>query len=205
MKRLVAYSSISHMGYVLVALSSVAGAAGVVSATGLTGAAMQMFTHGAITGLMFLMVGLAYEKAHTRHIPDLGGLASRMPLIATGFLIAGLASLGLPGTSGFVSEILIFLGTFPVWGWWTGVAVFGVVITAGYVLWMIQRTMFGPQLPRFSNVRDATKLEMVPVLALIVAVLAVGIYPAFVSDLFADGLTDIVDSIRQSARLSMMP
>lgn len=205
MKRLVAYSSISHMGYVLVALSSVAGAAGVVSATGLTGAAMQMFTHGAITGLMFLMVGLAYEKAHTRHIPDLGGLASRMPLIATGFLIAGLASLGLPGTSGFVSEILIFLGTFPVWGWWTGVAVFGVVITAGYVLWMIQRTMFGPQLPRFSNVRDATKLEMVPVLALIVAVLAVGIYPAFVSDLFADGLTDIVDSIRQSARLAMMP
>ena len=85
------------MGYVLVGISSVVGVAGVVSPVGLTGAAMQMFTHGTITGLMFLMVGLAYEKAHTRHIPDLGGLATRMPVIAVGFLIAGLASLGLPG------------------------------------------------------------------------------------------------------------
>ena len=97
MKRLVAFSSISHMGYVLVGISSVAGVAGAVSPLGLTGAAMQMFTHGTITGLMFLMVGLAYEKAHTRHIPDLGGLATRMPVIAVGFLIAGLASLGTAG------------------------------------------------------------------------------------------------------------
>ena len=205
LKRLVAFSSISHMGYVLVGISSVVGVAGVVSPVGLTGAAMQMFTHGTITGLMFLMVGLAYEKAHTRHIPDLGGLATRMPVIAVGFLIAGLASLGLPGTSGFVSEILIFLGTFPVWGWWTGIAAFGVVITAGYILWMLQRTMFGPQLPRFSDVRDATKMEMVPVLALVAAVLVVGIYPSFISDYFSEGLTGIVDSIQQSAQLAMAP
>ena len=205
MKRLVAFSSISHMGYVLVGISSVVGVAGVVSPVGLTGAAMQMFTHGTITGLMFLMVGLAYEKAHTRHIPDLGGLATRMPVIAVGFLIAGLASLGLPGTSGFVSEILIFLGTFPVWGWWTGIAAFGVVITAGYILWMLQRTMFGPQLSRFSDVRDATKMEMVPVLALVAAVLVVGIYPALISDYFSEGLTGIVDSIQQSAQLAMAP
>ena len=205
LKRLVAFSSISHMGYVLVGISSVVGVAGVVSPVGLTGAAMQMFTHGTITGLMFLMVGLAYEKAHTRHIPDLGGLATRMPVIAVGFLIAGLASLGLPGTSGFVSEILIFLGTFPVWGWWTGIAAFGVVITAGYILWMLQRTMFGPQLSRFSDVRDATKMEMVPVLALVAAVLVVGIYPALISDYFSEGLTGIVDSIQQSAQLAMAP
>ena len=205
LKRLVAFSSISHMGYVLVGISSVVGVAGVVSPVGLTGAAMQMFTHGTITGLMFLMVGLAYEKAHTRHIPDLGGLATRMPVIAVGFLIAGLASLGLPGTSGFVSEILIFLGTFPVWGWWTGIAAFGVVITAGYILWMLQRTMFGPQLSRFSDVRDATKMEMVPVLALVAAVLVVGIYPSLISDYFSEGLTGIVDSIQQSAQLAMAP
>ena len=205
LKRLVAFSSISHMGYVLVGISSVVGVAGVVSPVGLTGAAMQMFTHGTITGLMFLMVGLAYEKAHTRHIPDLGGLATRMPVIAVGFLIAGLASLGLPGTSGFVSEILIFLGTFPVWGWWTGIAAFGVVITAGYILWMLQRTMFGPQLPRFSDVRDATKMEMVPILALVAAVLVVGIYPSVISDYFSEGLTGIVDSIQQSAQLAMAP
>ena len=205
LKRLVAFSSISHMGYVLVGISSVVGVAGVVSPVGLTGAAMQMFTHGTITGLMFLMVGLAYEKAHTRHIPDLGGLATRMPVIAVGFLIAGLASLGLPGTSGFVSEILIFLGTFPVWGWWTGIAAFGVVITAGYILWMLQRTMFGPQLSRFSDVRDATRMEMVPVLALVAAVLVVGIYPSVISDYFSEGLTGIVDSIQQSAQLAMAP
>jgi NADH-quinone oxidoreductase subunit M len=203
MKRLVAYSSISHMGYVLVGISSVAGVAGVVSPTGLTGAAMQMFTHGTITGLMFLMVGLTYEKVHTRHIPDLGGLATRMPVIAIGFMIAGLASLGLPGTSGFVAEILIFLGTFPVWSWWTGIAAFGVVITAGYILWMLQRTMFGPQIPRFSNVRDATKMEMVPIAVLVAAVLVVGIYPAIITDFFTEGLTDIVDSIQQSAQLAM--
>jgi len=152
---------------------------------------------------MFLMVGLTYEKVHTRHIPDLGGLATRMPVIAIGFMIAGLASLGLPGTSGFVAEILIFLGTFPVWSWWTGIAAFGVVITAGYILWMLQRTMFGPQIPRFSNVRDATKMEMVPIAVLVAAVLVVGIYPAIITDFFTEGLTDIVDSIQQSAQLAM--
>ena len=203
MKRLVAYSSISHMGYVLVGISSVAGVAGVVSPTGLTGASMQMFTHGTITGLMFLMVGLTYEKVHTRHIPDLGGLATRMPIIAVGFMVAGLASLGLPGTSGFVAEILIFLGTFPVWSWWTGIAAFGVVITAGYILWMLQRTMFGPQIPRFSNVRDATKMEMLPIAVLVAAVLVVGIYPAIITDFFTEGLADVVDSIQQSAQLAM--
>ncbi|MCX8214128.1 MAG: NADH-quinone oxidoreductase subunit M, partial [SAR202 cluster bacterium] len=115
LKRLIAFSSVSHMGFVLIGISSVAGAAGVVSPVGLSGAALQMFTHGTIAGLMFLVVGLMYEKAHTRYIPDLGGLATRMPVIAAVFLLAGLASLGLPGTSGFVSEILVFLGAFPVY------------------------------------------------------------------------------------------
>ena len=189
MKRLVAFSSISHMGYVLVGISSVVGVAGVVSPVGLTGAAMQMFTHGTITGLMFLMVGTRVrEGPHAAHSPTSADSRRGLPVIAVGFLIAGLASLGLPGTSGFVSEILIFLGTFPVWGWWTGVAAFGVVITAGYILWMLQRTMFGPQLARFSDVRDATKMEMVPIAALVIAVLAVGIYPSFISDYFTEGL-----------------
>ena len=98
LKRLVAFSSISHMGYVLLGISAV-GAVGATSAVGLTGAAMQMFSHGAITGLLFVLVGLIYDKAHTRHIPDLGGLASRMPFVAVIFVVAGLASLGLPTTS----------------------------------------------------------------------------------------------------------
>ena len=195
LKRLIAFSSISHMGYVLIGISSVAGVAGSFSTVGLTGAAMQMFTHGTITGLLFLLVGLIYEKAHTRYIPDLGGLATRMPVLASAFLVAGLASLGLPGTSGFVSEILVFLGTFPVWSWATGLGAFGIVVTAGYILWMVQRSMFGPPIPRFDNVRDATRMEMVPVFVLVAAILVVGIYPAVVSDVFLDGVGPIVRAL----------
>ncbi len=204
LKRLIAFSSISHMGYVLIGISSVSGVAGAVSPVGLTGAAMQMFTHGTITGLMFLLVGFVYEKAHTRYIPDLGGLATRMPVLATVFLVAGLASLGFPGTSGFVSEIMIFLGSFPVWSWPTALAAFGIVITAGYILWMVQRTMFGPKIDRFDSVRDATVLEMVPLAVLVAAILAVGIYPSFISDVFTQGIQPIVDAL-QATELAMVP
>lgn len=196
LKRLIAFSSVSHMGFVLIGISSVAGVAGVVSPVGLSGAALQMFTHGTIAGLMFLVVGLMYEKAHTRYIPDLGGLATRMPVIAAVFLLTGLASLGLPGTSGFVSEILVFLGAFPVYSWLTGAAAFGIVITAGYILWMIQRTLFGPAKERFDSIRDATVLEMVPLLVLVVAIISVGIYPAFISDAFTLGVDPIVQAIQ---------
>ena len=195
LKRLIAFSSISHMGYVLIGISSVAGVGGVVSPVGLTGAAMQMFTHGTITGLLFLLVGYVYEKAHTRYISDLGGLATRMPVLAAVFLIAGLASLGLPGTSGFVSEILIFFGAFPVYGWATALGAFGIVVTAGYILWMVQRSFFGPQIERFENVRDASLLEMVPLFALVVAVLVVGVYPAVISDHFVAGVQPIVSNV----------
>ena len=203
LKRLIAFSSISHMGFVLVGISSVAGVAGAVSPVGLTGASMQMFTHGTITGLLFLLVGLVYDKAHTRYIPDLGGLATRMPAIAAVFLLAGLAALGLPGTSGFVSEILVFLGTFPVWRWATVLAAFGIVLTAGYILWMIQRTMFGPPVDRFESIRDASATEMVPVLVLAAAVLVVGIYPAVISDVFASGLEPIIQAIQDPAQLAL--
>ena len=196
LKRLVAFSSISHMGYVLIGVASVAGAAGAVSPVGLTGASMQMFTHGTITGLMFLLVGLLYDKAHTRYIPDLGGLATRMPVIAAAFLVAGLASLGLPGTSGFVAEILVFLGTFPVWSWATALGAFGIVITAGYILWMVQRSFFGPPIARFENIRDASALEMVPIFVLVAAILGVGIYPAVVADVFKEGIGPIVQAIQ---------
>ena len=201
LKRLVAFSSISHMGYVLLGVSSVVGVNGAVSPVGLTGAAMQMFTHGTITGLLFLLVGMVYDKAHTRHIPDLGGLATRMPVIAVGFLVAGMASLGLPGTSGFIGEILVFLGTFDVWPALTVAAVFGIVITAGYILWAIQRTLFGPALDRFKDIGDASVVEMVPMVALIAVILAVGIYPVFLTDVFAGGLDPLVRILDAGAKL----
>jgi NADH-quinone oxidoreductase subunit M len=195
LKRLVAFSSISHMGYVLIGLAAIAGATADTRTVGLTGASMQMFTHGTITGLMFLMVGLIYDRAHTRYIPDLGGLAHKMPLIAAGFLIAGLASLGLPGTSGFAAEILLFLGAFPVWGWHTGLAVFGVVITAGYILWMVQRVLFGPKIERWANLPDANRWDLVPVVLLAATIFVFGIYPAFITDVFAIGVEPIANSV----------
>ncbi len=105
LKRLIAYSSVSHMGYVLLGIAA-------LGQVGLTGAALQMFTHGTITGLLFVMVGLIYDRAHTRDIDELSGLAHTMPLAATVMVIAGLASLGLPAMSGFVAELLVFLGSF---------------------------------------------------------------------------------------------
>ncbi len=203
LKRLIAYSSISHMGYVLLGISSVAGASGLVSPVGLTGASLQMFTHGTITGLLFLLVGLLYEKTHTRHMPDLGGLASRMPLLATAFLIAGLASLGLPGLSGFPAEVTVFLGTFPVWGWATALAVFGIVITAGYILWMIQRSFFGPETKRFPHVGDATLMEVIPIAVLVIPILVIGIYPAVLTDVFKVGVLPIVDSLQSIVQASL--
>jgi NADH-quinone oxidoreductase subunit M len=196
LKRLIAFSSISHMGFVLLGLSVVVGVDGAVSTVGLTGAALQMFTHGTITGLLFLLVGYIYEKAHTRYIPDLGGLAGKMPLLTASLVVAGLASLGLPSTSGFVAEIHVFLGAFAVWSWLTAIGAFGVVITAAYVLWMIQRSMFGPRNPHLDDVSDATPLEMLPVAAMVIAIMVVGIYPSPIADVFSSGLAPIVDSLQ---------
>ena len=196
LKRLIAYSSVSHMGFVLL---GIAAAKGGTAELGMNGAALQMFTHGTITGLLFLTVGFIYEKAHTRYIPDLGGLANRMPFLAAGLLVAGLASLGLPGTSGFVAEITIFMGSFPAWHWFAALAAIGVVLTAGYILWMIQRVMFGPQLLRHNNLSNASIPEMIPVAILEASILVVGIYPAVISDVFNTGLDPIVGEITSYA------
>ena len=192
LKRLVANSSISHMGFVLLGISSVGAASGHVGPVGLTGAAMQMFSHGVVTGLLFVLVGVVYDKAHTRHIPDLGGLAGRMPFAAVAFLIAGLASLGLPATSGFAAEIMVFLGTFPVHGVLTGLATVGVLLAAGYVLWTLQRSLFGPPRERWAHLTDVSVVEAVAPALLLVAILAVGVYPALVSDVFTTGINDLL-------------
>jgi NADH-quinone oxidoreductase subunit M len=192
LKRMIAYSSVSHMGFVTLGIASVAGSGGALSSVGLNGAAMQLFTHGTITGLLFVVVGLIYERAHTRHIPDLGGLAKQMPLIALGFMIAGLASLGLPTTSGFVAELLIFLGTFQVFGVATALAAFGVVLAAGYILWTAQRTLFGPRVARWDGLTDARPVDVAAMLVLIIPIFVVGLYPKVLTDVFAVGLNPIM-------------
>ena len=193
LKRLIAFSSVSHMGLVLLGIAVSVSTAKV--ALGFSGAAMQMFTHGTITGLLFLSVGLMYDKLHTRYIPDLGGLVVRMPVLTISFVIAGLASLGLPGLSGFVSELLIFLGAFTSFPWHTGIAALGIIFAAGYILWVIQRVFFGPEKDRFKNVSDVNWLEMVPLVLLIISILIVGIFPFYLIELFEHGLSPIVNAI----------
>ena len=192
LKRLIAYSSVSHMGLVLIGLGSVAVVGGALTDAGLTGAAMQLFTHGTITGLLFVAVGILYEQTHTRHIPDLGGLANRMPILSGAFLIAGAASLGLPLLSGFVSEILVFFGAFRAFPALTILSVLGIILAAGYILWMLQRTLFGPRPARWDNLTDASPVELVPVALLVISIVAVGVYPAWLTEVFRDGLEPIV-------------
>ena len=192
LKRLIAYSSISHMGLVLLGIGSVGLVGGSFTTIGLTGAAMQLFTHGTIAGLLFLVVGLIYDKTHTRYIPDLGGLANRMPFIAVAFIIGGLASLGLPGLSGFVSEILVFFGSFKAYPWLTAFGAFGIVLTAGYILWMVERVLFGPQRDRFAHITDSSIIEAVPLVLLVISIVVVGVYPAFLTDVFKAGIEPIV-------------
>ena len=193
LKRLIAYSSVSHMGLVLVGIGSVGISEGTLSVTGLNGAAMQLFTHGTVTRLLFLSVGLVYERTHTRHIPDLGGLAGRMPVVAVAMLIAGLASLGLPGLSGFVSELLVFLGAYQAYDWPTVLAVLGIVLAAGYILWMMQRTFFGVRRDSFNDLPDASLVEALPLGLMLITIIGVGVYPSVLTDVFESGLNPMVD------------
>jgi len=155
-----------------------------------------MFTHGLITGMLFVLVGMVYDRAHTRQIDDLSGLAHRMPFIATMMVIAGLASLGLPSLAGFVSEVTVFLGAFGHHEFLTILGVIGIVLTAGYILWMIQRVFWGEPSPRWEGLTDATAWwERGPLLAMGLVILLVGVYPAVMMDLFETGVAPIAERL----------
>lgn len=189
LKRLIAYSSISHMGYVLLGISA-------MGHVGLTGATLQMFSHGLITGLLFVMVGMIYDRAHTRNVDELSGLAHATPIIATTMIIAGLASLGLPAMSGFVAEITVFLGTLDRFEAPTILGVVGIVLTAGYILWMVQRVMFGPRNERWAALPDATAWwEQAPMAAMLAVILAIGIYPARLIDVIEQAIGPIASRL----------
>ncbi len=136
-KKLVAYSSVSHMGYIIVGLF-------VMNAYGVSGALYQMLNHGVSTGALFIMIGMIYERTHSREISKYGGLAAAMPLFTIGFVIVTLSSIAVPMTNGFVGEFLILLGSFQYSPWVAAVSVTGVVFGAAYMLWMVKRVFFGP-------------------------------------------------------------
>lgn len=185
-KRLIAYSSVSHMGLVLLGI-------GALGNTGLVGATYQMLAHGLITGLMFVMVGLMYERTHTREIARLGGLARQMPLIATGMVFAGFASLGLPALAGFIAEITVFLGTFQKYEWAVLMSIFGVVLSAGYVLWMLQRVVFGPVKHEWDGLTDQRHWwEHTVVVGLAALVILLGVYPDIMTEMIEPAIETIM-------------
>jgi NADH-quinone oxidoreductase subunit M len=185
-KKLVAYSSVSHMGIVLLGISA-------LGTTGIVGATYQMLAHGVITGLLFVMIGLMYERTHTREIGRLGGLSRQMPLIATGLVFAGFASLGLPALGGFIAEVLVFLGTFERYEWAVLLSIFGVVLSAGYVLWMLQRVTFGPVRHEWDGLEDQHHWwEHAAVLGLAAFIVLLGVYPKIVTDMLNPAVESIV-------------
>ncbi len=184
-KRLVAYSSVSHMGFVLLGLSS-------LTPEGMNGALLQMFTHGTITGGMFLLVGVLYDRTHTRQLDAFGGLGAVVPRYTACLYVFGLASLGLPGLSGFVGEFLSLAGTFGVWPWQTAVSVLGIVAAAAYMLTVLQRVLLGPVNPRWAHMPDMTVRELISVVPLFVLVVLVGVYPLFVLSLQDAGIHALI-------------
>jgi NADH-quinone oxidoreductase subunit M len=173
LKYVIAYSSVSHMGLVML------GAATLTEA-GLNGSVFQMFAHGVMTGLFFALVGLVYEKTHSREIFRMGGFGRVMPGIATAFTIGGLSSLGLPATSGFVAEVLTFMGAWrSPHRWWLLPAVAGTFLTAVYVLRVTKQIFWGPPSPHFSHLEDARGPEWVAIVLLVAVIIAFGMAPGF--------------------------
>jgi NADH-quinone oxidoreductase subunit M len=188
-KKLVAYSSVSHLGFVIVGMF-------VFNEQGLHGAVLQMVNHGLSTGALFLLVGMIYERRHTRMISEFGGIAKQMPRYFFFFLIVLLSSIGLPLLNGFVGEFLILLGAFRAKFWIAFAATTGVVLGAVYMLWMFQRFMFGP-LNRSENkeLKDLDAREVAILVPIVLAMFWIGIY----SNSFLRKLDSAVDrSIRSS-------
>ena len=183
LKKLIAYSSVSHMGFVLLGIFA-------LNQLSFSGAVLQMFSHGLITGLLFAMVGLVYDKTHQRQIPLLGGLARQMPVICVVFSVAGLAALGLPTTIGFAAEFTVFMGSYnssAFYGIQTCVvlAVLGIVVGAGYILWMLERVFYREPKAEYDGVGDADNMEKAYIFTFVALIMLFGVYPRLLLDVIA--------------------
>ncbi len=188
LKYIVGYSSVSHMGYVLLGIAS-------VNLISLNGAVMMMFAHGVMAALFFAMIGNLYHQSHTRNVSDFGGLAHQMPRLAVGFMLAGLASLGLPGTVNFIGEFTIFVGAFGIYNALTILAISGIVITAVYILRTLGGVLFGPRRPEWDHLHDLRGVDLVPLLVLGAAILIGGILPFTLMDLINSGMGQLLGQI----------
>ena len=196
-KKLIAYSSVSHMGIVVLGMAS-------MTTLGMTGAVFQMFNHGTITAMLFLIVGVIYDRAHTRGINEFGGLMNQMPRYAGAMTVAFFAALGLPGLSGFISEAFSLLGAFQTFQTLTIIGAVTIVLTAGYMLWVLQRVFLGTLPDKWKNLPDMNGRETLMLASLGVVVIFCGIYPAPVLNLMNSSLNYLSDIVQNSAGTVMI-
>jgi NADH-quinone oxidoreductase subunit M len=186
-KKLIAYSSVSHMGFVMLGMAS-------LNTAGISGAVLQMFNHGTITAMLFIIVGVLYDRTHTRGLDDFGGIATQMP-VYTGFtVLAFFAAIGLPGLSGFISEAFVFVGAFGTESIRviTIISTLGILLGAGYMLWTMQRVYLGELKEKWANLKDIDSRELAMFIPLTIIIILLGVYPSAMLDLMNSSVNTMV-------------
>jgi NADH-quinone oxidoreductase subunit M len=197
-KKLIAYSSVSHMGIVVLGMAA-------LNTQGMVGAVLQMFNHGTITAMLFLIVGVIYDRTHKRGLNDFGGLANQMPKYTGVMMVAFFAALGLPGLSGFISELFSFLGAFNTFRTVTIISVSGIILTAGYMLWTLQRVFLGQLPDQYRELEDLSGRELVSFIPLVLIVIFLGVYPAPAIELMNASLSYLVEIVRIGGEFAITP
>jgi NADH-quinone oxidoreductase subunit M len=192
MKKLIAYSSVAHMGFVTMGIFA-------VTAQGVAGGIFQMVSHGIVSAALFLCVGIVYDRMHTREIAAYGGLVNRMPLYAFVFMVFTLANVGLPGTSGFVGEFLSLIGTFRVNTWVATLATIGTILSAAYALWLYRKIIFGKlEKPSLFNIKDIGWREIAIMAPLVILTIVFGVYPKLVLDISSASVAQLIDNYQHA-------
>jgi NADH-quinone oxidoreductase subunit M len=187
-KKLIAYSSVAHMGFVTMGIFA-------VTAQGISGGIFQMISHGIVSAALFLCVGVVYDRMHTREIAAYGGIVNRMPIYAFVFMVFALANVGLPGTSGFVGEFLTLIGTFRVNNWVATLATLGTILSACYMLWLYRKVIFGKlEKPNLQWIKDIGPREMIILAPLVILTILIGVYPKPVLDFSAVSVSQLIDN-----------
>lgn len=187
-KKLVAYSSVSHLGLCMLGIFA-------LNPNGIMGGIFQMLNHGISTSALFLLVGIVYERRHTRMIADYSGVSKQMPVYATIFMIMTMSSIGLPGLNGFIGEFAILQGAFQARPWWAVAATSGIILGAAYMLWLFQRVMFGPLDAASARMKDLNAREIAYFAPLVVAAFWIGLYPKPVMDILKEPVAKLVRQV----------
>jgi NADH-quinone oxidoreductase subunit M len=199
MKKLIAYSSVAHMGFVTMGIFA-------ANQQSIDGAIFQMISHGFISGALFLCVGVIYDRMHTREIAAYGGIVNRMPVYAAVMMLFTLANVGLPGTSGFVGEFLTLVGTYQASTWTAFGATTGVILSAAYALWLYRRVLFGDLIKEsLKSITDMNAREITVLVPLVVMTVLLGIYPSLATDLFGPTVEALVENVNSAIAQAAAP